>query len=149
VKCAEDRSLAPDLVEVEDLGEQDRAERLHRRPDGRAEFPGEREELTPCARGSTFQSSDAARAAIFGSLASIGCASPDGSPFTSATKTGTPASESWPAITRSVLVLPVPVAPATSPWRFTVDSGSRTRTSVRTSSACRGDPSVTAAGSAG
>ena len=54
---------------------------------------------------------------------------PDTSPFTSAAKTETPAVESCSAITWSVLVLPVPVAPATRPWRFIVASGSRTAAS--------------------
>ena len=43
---------------------------------------------------------------------------PDRSPFTSAQNTGTPAAENCSAITCSVTVLPVPVAPATSPCRF-------------------------------
>ncbi len=55
-----------------------------------------------------------------------GTAMPDTSPFTSAANTETPAVESCSAITWSVLVLPVPVAPATRPWRFIVASGSRT-----------------------
>jgi hypothetical protein len=33
----------------------------------------------------------------------------------------------------SVFVLPVPVAPAMSPWRFAIDSGSATRGSLRNS----------------
>ena len=41
----------------------------------------------------------------------------------SAAKTGTPAFDSWPARSWRVLVLPVPVAPAMSPWRFSMDSG--------------------------
>lgn len=41
----------------------------------------------------------------------------------SATNTGTPAADSPSASTCSVLVLPVPVAPATSPWRFIMPSG--------------------------
>lgn len=61
---------------------------------------------TGCERGSTVQPRDAARSATFGSAASIGCASPERSPLTSATKTGTPASERCPAITCSVLGLP-------------------------------------------
>ena len=44
------------------------------------------------------------------------------SPLMSATNTGTPASDSWPAISWRVLVLPVPVAPAISPWRLSMDS---------------------------
>ena len=43
---------------------------------------------------------------------------PERSPFTSAQKTGTPAAENCSAMTCSVTVLPVPVAPATRPWRL-------------------------------
>src|SRR5690606_974341 len=50
---------------------------------------------------------------------------PDRSPFTSAQKTGTPASEKpWARICK-VTVLPVPVAPATTPWRLARFSSSR------------------------
>ena len=49
------------------------------------------------------------------------------SPLMSARKTGTPASESWPASICRVIVLPVPVAPATRPCRFNIDSGTLTR----------------------
>ena len=55
-----------------------------------------------------------------------GTARPETSPFTSAAKTATPAAESCSATTWSVRVLPVPVAPAISPWRFIVRSGMRT-----------------------
>ena len=44
----------------------------------------------------------------------------------SAAKTGTPAAEICSAISCSVLVLPVPVAPETSPCRFSMLSGMRT-----------------------
>ena len=54
---------------------------------------------------------------------------PDRSPLMSAAKTGTPAREMASASTCSVLVLPVPVAPATRPCRFSIDSGIRTRAS--------------------
>ena len=53
---------------------------------------------------------------------------PDRSPLMSAAKTGTPAREMASASTCRVLVLPVPVAPATSPCRFSMESGIRTRT---------------------
>ena len=56
-------------------------------------------------------------------------ASPETSPLTSATSTGTPARESCSVTTCSVFVLPVPVAPATSPCRFIVASGMRTAAS--------------------
>ncbi len=44
----------------------------------------------------------------------------------SAAKTGTPAAEICSAISWSVLVLPVPVAPETRPCRFSMLSGIRT-----------------------
>ena len=47
----------------------------------------------------------------------------------SAANTGTPAADMASVSTWSVFVLPVPVAPATSPCRFSIDSGIRTRTS--------------------
>ena len=59
----------------------------------------------------------AARAAIF-SLALPGTASPAMSPFTSAMNTGTPSRENPSASTIRLTDLPVPVAPATSPWRL-------------------------------
>ena len=48
----------------------------------------------------------------------------------SATNEGTPARESWPAISWSVLVLPVPVAPAMRPWRLRIESATWTRASL-------------------
>ena len=44
----------------------------------------------------------------------------------SATNTGTPRAESCSARSWSVRVLPVPVAPATSPWRFIMATGTLT-----------------------
>ncbi len=61
----------------------------------------------------------------------------------SATKTGTPAFESWPAISWSVLVFPVPVAPAMSPWRFSIDNATCTWTSLNSSPSRRALPSTT------
>lgn len=58
-----------------------------------------------------------ARASIF-SLGAPTAAMPDRSPFTSAAKTGTPASDSPWARICNVTVFPVPVAPATSPCRL-------------------------------
>ena len=43
---------------------------------------------------------------------------PERSPFTSAMNTGTPKAEKPSARVCSVTVLPVPVAPATRPWRL-------------------------------
>jgi hypothetical protein len=45
-------------------------------------------------------------------------ARPDRSPFTSDRITGTPLAEKLSARICSVTVLPVPVAPAISPWRL-------------------------------
>ena len=73
-------------------------------------------------------------------VASPGAASPVRSPLMSATKTGTPAFESWPASSWSVLVLPVPVAPAMRPWRLSMDSATWTRTSLASSPPCIGLP---------
>ena len=58
----------------------------------------------------------------------------------SATKTGTPAFDSWPASSWSVLVLPVPVAPAISPWRFSMLSATWTRASFASSPSSIGLP---------
>ena len=55
--------------------------------------------------------------------------SPDRSPFTSAANTGTPASDSCSVMSWSVLVFPVPVAPAMSPWRFIIAVGNLTAAS--------------------
>ena len=63
------------------------------------------------------------------SLPSPGVATPDRSPLMSAANTATPAAESCSASTCSVRVLPVPVAPATRPWRFVIAIGMRTGTS--------------------
>ena len=61
----------------------------------------------------------ARRSAIF-SFVSPGSAMPARSPFTSARNTGTPIAEKVSAITFSVTVFPVPVAPAMSPCRFAI-----------------------------
>ena len=71
------------------------------------------------------------------SLAVPGVASPDKSPLMSGIRTGTPAAESCSAIPCNVLVLPVPVAPATSPCLLNIASG------IRTSAAGSTDPSIT------
>jgi hypothetical protein len=69
---------------------------------------------------------------------------PDTSPFTSAVKTATPAEDSCSAITCSVRVFPVPVAPAISPCRFIVASGRRTPASGTSASPSIAVPSSTA-----
>ena len=76
--------------------------------------------------------------------ASPGSAMPETSPFMSATKQGTPASDRRPARPWTVLVLPVPVAPATSPCRFSMASGTATSKPVLTSSPLTARPSPTA-----
>jgi hypothetical protein len=55
-------------------------------------------------------------------------ASPDTSHFISMMTVGTPASDRDSTICCRVFVLPVPVAPAISPWRFIVESGIPTDT---------------------
>jgi len=51
---------------------------------------------------------------------------PERSPLTSAAKTGTPMREKASAMTWRVTVLPVPVAPATRPWRLAMPGRSST-----------------------
>ena len=82
---------------------------------------------------SNVQPSEVTRSTTFGLVASPGAASPVRSPLMSATKTGTPAFESWPARSWSVLVLPVPVAPAIRPCRLSIDSATWTRASLASS----------------
>ena len=102
---------------------------------------------TGCPCPSKVQASEAHRSGTCGASAVPGCDTPVRSPFTSATNTGTPRSESWPAISWRVFVLPVPVAPATRPWRFTIDSGRRIRVAVSTSSPSIAPPKITAGSS--
>lgn len=56
---------------------------------------------------------------------------PDRPPLMSARRTGTPCAQSCSAMSWSVLVLPVPVAPVTRPCRLSVGSGMRTCASDR------------------
>ena len=74
-----------------------------------------------------------------------GSAIPETSPFTSAANTATPAAESCSAITCSVLVFPVPVAPAIRPCRFIIRSGTRTPASGTIAPSCIPRPSSIAA----
>ena len=76
--------------------------------------------------GSKGSSSDCMRSTSFGLAASAGAAMPVRSPLMSAMKQGTPAFDSWPAMTCRVFVLPVPVAPAISPWRLRIESATWT-----------------------
>ena len=66
------------------------------------------------------------------------------SPFMSAANTATPAAASCSARSCTVTVLPVPVAPAISPWRFIIAIGICTIASWRTSSAKTARPSASA-----
>ena len=63
----------------------------------------------------------------------------------SAAKTGTPLALSCSASSCRVLVLPVPVAPATRPWRLSMPSGIRMCTSLRWSALSISPPSSRAA----
>ena len=63
------------------------------------------------------------------SFAAPGVLMPERSPLMSAAKTGTPAALSCSASSCSVLVFPVPVAPATRPCRLSIPSGIRMGTS--------------------
>ena len=92
--------------------------------------------------GSNVQPSDVTRSTTLGLVASPGAARPVRSPLMSATKTGTPAFDSWPAISWSVLVLPVPVAPAIRPWRLSMLSATWTRASLASSPSSIGLPST-------
>jgi hypothetical protein len=69
------------------------------------------------------------------------------SPLMSLMKTGTPASDSCSASTWSVFVLPVPVAPATRPWRFIIANGTRICAPARAVSPSMPAPKVTAGAS--
>ena len=62
----------------------------------------------------------------------------------SAAKTGTPAALSCSAISCRVLVLPVPVAPATSPCRLSIPSGIRMRVLVNVVASSISPPSSSA-----
>src|SRR5690349_16630873 len=70
---------------------------------------------------------------------------PETSPLMSARNTGTPAAESCSAMSCSVFVLPVPVAPAMSPCRFIIESGMPTVGSPPHWPSCTTAPRVTAA----
>ena len=59
--------------------------------------------------------------------------------------TGTPAADSCSAITCRVLVLPVPVAPATRPCRLNIASGIRTSAVGSATPSITTEPSVTLA----
>ena len=113
--------------QAEHLRQQHRPEGGDRRPHRDAgALAAEGEELAPGTRSASSPARCSAVRAVTFSLGSPGAAMPDTSPLMSARKTGTPAALSCSAITCRVLVLPVPVAPATRPCRFSGDSGMRT-----------------------
>ena len=115
------------LVGAEHLRQQRGPEVRHRRAHGDARRRGRRGRGTrPGTRSaSTPGRAPVARSAAF-EAGSPGWASPERSPLTSATNDGTPAAESCSARSCSVFVLPVPVAPATRPWRLAIASGTWT-----------------------
>ena len=79
--------------------------------------PNRSQNTTGAAAGCSSRFIALARASIF-SLGAPAAAIPQRSPLISAANTGTPASEKpWARVWR-VTVLPVPVAPATKPWRL-------------------------------
>ncbi len=78
------------------------------------------------------------------SLTSPGRLSPLRSPLTSAANTGTPMADSCSAMSWRVLVLPVPVAPAMSPWRLHMAAGTCTTASGSTVPPSMALPSSTA-----
>src|SRR6185369_719553 len=86
---------------------------------------------------------------VMRSFASPAAPIPERSPFKSARNTGTPAAENCSAISCRDFVLPVPVAPAISPCRFAIASGSRTSGSAAHSPPCTTAPSVIAEPPAG
>ncbi len=93
------------LVQAQDLAQQQRSEGRDGRPDGDAGAEtSERQELAGKAAACQDVPVSAALRVIR-SLTTPGAAMPDTSPFTSARKTGTPASDSCSAMSWSVLVL--------------------------------------------
>ena len=136
VRVVEDEreALLLRLVRLEDLGEQLRARSRtrSRARDARAD-PAEREVLDREAARLERASPSSPMRFSAGPAGLPGAASPETSPLTSAAKTATPASESCSAIVCRVIVLPVPVAPATRPWRFIIRSGTLTTASVASS----------------
>ena len=115
------------LVEPEHLREQRGPERGDRWPGSGFRCRGRRGTGTPSGMPwPTHCCPTSVARAVSLSLACPAVAIPDRSPLMSARKTGTPWAESCSAMSWSVLVLPVPVAPATRPCRLRVASGMRT-----------------------
>ena len=117
-------------VRAEHLREEQRPEvgdgRAHRHAGADA---AEREVLDGISGRLERQDRARPRASSRGRPSEPGTAMPETSPLTSAANTATPAAESCSAMTCSVRVFPVPVAPAIRPWRFIVASGRRTAAS--------------------
>ena len=132
VAVAEDQRQDAGLgvVEVQDLAQEQRPEGADAGAHVGARHARQRQDLDGVALRLEGPASSTRRGRRrLGLAGSPGAPTPDRSPLTSTAKTGTPAADSWPARSWSVLVLPVPVAPAMRPWRLTRDSGSATRTS--------------------
>ncbi len=102
-------------------------------------MPASARNSTGKAAGAKGMPSSAARLTAGPSVAP-GAARPERSPLTSATNTGTPALESCSARPCRVLVLPVPVAPATRPWRLIMPRGTVTTAAGTTAPSCTPRP---------
>ena len=134
------------LVGAEHLGEELGTERRHRgahRHPGAEAAEGEERHRMPARRPLDAELGDAL--AVTWSLGSPGCSRPERSPFTSAANTGTPIAESCSAMSCSVFVLPVPVAPAIRPCRLHMLAGTCTTASGTTEPSSIPRPSKTAA----
>ena len=127
---------------LEHLGEQERAERRDRRAQLRAALAGEAQELdrdTPRAPGEARLCG--ARVDALARLARR-ARGPRGRPSGRRGRPARPRPRAARPCSWSVFVLPVPVAPAISPWRFSIASGSATSGSGWHSPPCRTAPSV-------
>ena len=105
------------LVRLEHLGHEAGPEVRDRGPDRDAGADAADREVLVGKPVGAYGDAELGVALGAGPSGSPGAATPDTSPFTSATKTGTPCAESCSAMSCRVFVLPVPVAPAMSPWR--------------------------------
>ena len=95
------------------------------------------------ARGAKSVSSIVSTRAATFSFGGLAAPRPEMSPLMSLMKTGTPAIDSCSAMTCRVFVLPVPVAPATSPWRLSIASGKRITASGSVRPSCMAAPTLT------
>lgn len=109
-----------DVVEIEQTSQEEWAHFGDRGSDGMTLFAKNIPNVTGQASNENCESFSAlARSVILG-LSFPGWLIPDKSPLISAANTGTPIRLKASAITWSVTVLPVPVAPATRPWRLAI-----------------------------